>query len=207
MMLVDATLPLSPGMAVFEGDPVFGMSPHNDMARGDTYNLSSIRMGSHTGTHIDAPRHYLPGGATVDQLPLEVLIGPAIVADMTAYKTIDAQALALVGIRGNKRVLFKTCGGPFLEQGDPKQYCTLTPEAAELLVEWGVKLVGIDQLSVEIDEYGSAAVHNILLDAGVVIVEGLRLVQAQAGPCQVMCLPLPITGCDGAPARVVLRYG
>ncbi len=205
-MIIDATVPLHPAMAVFEGDPPFEMSPHNAMDRGEPYNLSRISMGSHTGTHIDAPRHYLPNGATVDQLPLGVLMGKAVVVDVTGKAVIDVDALIAAGVKGSQRVLFKTSGGPYLERGETRQYCALLPDAAEMLVQWGVKLVGIDQLSVENHEGGRSPVHHILLGAGIVIIEGLRLSRAPAGDCEVICLPLAISGGDGAPARVVLRY-
>lgn len=206
MPLIDATLPLHQAMAAYDGDPLFESTVHSSIADGGQYNLSRLSMGSHTGTHVDAPSHYLSEGKTVDNLDLDALIGFAMVADVRGRKTIDEALLESAGIEGYQRIIFKTDGGPRLENGDAEQYCSLATGAAELLVRWGVKLVGIDQLSVETHQGGGSPVHHILLQAGVVIAEALRLSGAPAGPCDVMCLPLAIIGGDGAPARVVLRY-
>jgi arylformamidase len=201
----DVTLPLSSQLPTFPGDPPVTIEPAQQIARGDACNLVRLTMGSHAGTHVDAPFHFEPEGATVERLSLDVLIGRARVVDVGAVDAIDRADLESRSVV-EPRVLLKTRMSGRLQEGPfPRDFVHLTPAAAELLVARGVRLVGIDSPSV--DQFGRRdfAVHHILLRAGVVIVEGLDLSPVAAGEYEMTCLPLPLVGGDGAPARVVLR--
>ncbi len=208
MPLYDATLPLKEGMLSFPGDPVFVIEPIFRRAKGDTFDLAVVRLATHTGTHVDPPAHYLDGGATVDEIPLDVLIGPGIVLDMRGRRQIDPEAIQAAGLHGRKRVLLKTDNGPALHEPTfSENYVHLTEDAARFLVEQEVVLVGIDYLSIEKYANPGAPVHRTLLSAGVLVVEAVDLINVPAGLCEVYCLPLKIQGADGAPARVVIRSG
>jgi arylformamidase len=205
-VIIDISRPIGPDTPVWPGDPPVLVEPVARVGDGDPADVSRLVLGTHTGTHVDPPAHFLPGGVTVDALPLDVLVGPAVVADFTAGGPIDAGALeSLVLPAGTSRLLLKTSGGSAAgaTAGD------VTADGARWLVERGVRLVGADTLSIEpaSGETGEASefpVHRILLGAGVVIVEGLDLSGAPAGSYQLVCLPLRIAGGDGAPARAVL---
>jgi arylformamidase len=213
MMIIDISRPIGPDTPVWPGDPPVVVEPVARVAAGDPADVSRLALGTHTGTHVDPPAHFLPGGATVDALPLDVLVGPSVVADFSASPgPIDARRLdSLVLPAGTTRLLLRTAlgAGP-----GPGMVGALTADGAGWLVERGVRLVGADTLSIEPAADGPGVpgcppeeqypVHHILLGAGVVIVEGLDLSAAAAGPYQLVCLPLRITGGDGAPARAVL---
>lgn len=182
---------------MWPGDPPVLVERVASVEAGDPAGVSRLQLGTHTGTHVDPPAHFFPGGVTVDDLPLDVLVGPAVVADLTAVTSIASGALEALALpAGTLRVLLKTevPGG---------WHGRLTADGARWLVERGVRLVGADTLSVE-PESGTYPVHRVLLEAGVVIVEGLDLTAAGAGAYELVCLPLRITGADGAPARAVL---
>lgn len=205
MRLYDATLPIREGMVTFPGDPPFRLEPFFQRRKGDPFDLALMSMGTHLGTHVDPPAHYLDNGTTVDQLPLEALVGPGIVLDMRGRARVDPQALEASGLGNHTRVLLKTDNGPFLlEPSLREEYVHLTEDGAQWLVEHGVRLVGIDYLSIERFRNPGAPVHRALLKAGVVVVEGVHLLDVPEGPCVVVCLPLRIQGADGAPARVIL---
>jgi arylformamidase len=205
MSLYDATLPLNGRTPIFPGDPPFRLEPVLRIGSNDPFNLSLISMSTHTGTHVDAPSHYLDREGSVEALPLDALVGLGIIVDMRGRQAIGRQALDDSAIRGHKRVLFRTDSGPLLlEPGFHEPYVSLTEDAAEFLVELGVRLVGVDNLSVEPGSNTNGPVHKTLLRAGVVIVEGLLLGHIPPGPCTIYCLPLKIEGGDGAPARVLV---
>lgn len=194
-MVIDISLPIGPSLAVWPGDPPVEVEPLTRVEEGDP-GVSRLALGTHTGTHVDPPAHFVSGGATVDELPLDVLVGPAVVADCTGGAPIDAARLEGLGLpAGTARLLLKTAAGTAAG--------LLTAGGAGWLVERGVRLVGADTLSIE-PETEEYPVHRILLGAGVVIVEGLDLTAAAPGPYELVCLPLRITGGDGAPARAVL---
>jgi arylformamidase len=202
----DASIPLKQGMLSFPGDPVFELQQAFQTSAGDAFNLSTLRMGTHTGTHIDPPAHYLVNGQTVDQLPLDTLIGPGIVLDLRSHACIDRCLLERSPLQDFKRILFKTDNSPkLLARQFTPDYVYLTDDGAEFLIERGTILVGIDYLSIE--QYGNkgAPVHHRLLGAGVVVVEAVNLALTPPGPCDIFCLPLNIHQGDGAPARVVIR--
>ena len=209
-MIIDISRPIGPDTPVWPGDPPVLVEPVARLEAGDPAAVSRLGLGTHTGTHVDPPAHFFIGGVTVDTLPLDVLVGPAVVADLCGAPSIDAGALEALGLpAGTTRVLLKTRTAP--EAGDTEG--ALTASGALWLVEFGVRLVGADTLSIE----GAAGpgtgageqypCHRILLGAAVVIVEGLDLTGADPGGYRLVCLPLRITGGDGAPARAVLLPG
>jgi arylformamidase len=206
MPLYDATLPIKEGMLTFPGDPQFSITPVFQTQSGDRFNLALMSIGTHLGTHVDPPAHYLEGGQTVDQIPLHILVGPGIVLDMRGAKTIGRQELEKSPLGDYPRVLFKTDNGQRLRgTAFIEDYVHLTEDGAEFLLDKGVILAGIDYLSIEKYDSPGATVHRMLLKAGVLIVEGVDLLEVPAGPCTVYCLPLPIQGGDGAPARVLIE--
>ena len=202
----DVTLPLRAGGVVYPGDPAIRIGVHSAIARGDPANVSTLALGSHSGTHVDAPSHFLSGGDTVDRLPLERLVGPAVVLDVSrGAGGIGAEELAEHDLADRRRVLLRTGNADLLRRGEfSPQYRVLTLDGVRYLLDRGVELVGVDTLSVE--EFGSAdfPVHRLLLGEGVVIVEGLDLSAVPAGRYGLICLPLWLAGLDGAPARAVL---
>lgn len=198
MRIVDISLPLGPATPLYPGDPLVEVTPISEAKGGDSFALSRLSLGSHTGTHIDPPAHFIAGGATVDTVPLDACIGPAYVLDVTALRdAISVEALESMP-EGTQRILLRT-GGP------PLDGIGLTTEAARALVERQVRLAGIDALSIA-PLAAPGEVHRILLSAGIVILEGLDLTHAPDGPATLVCLPLKIAGGDGAPARAVLLY-
>jgi arylformamidase len=204
--LIDVTVPLSAGVPTFPGDPRYAMEFVHKMSEGKPYNVAHLSLGAHSGTHVDAPYHFLAHGATVEQLPLPVLMGRARVVAVSARQGITREELAEVVQPDDVRILLKTRNsGRLLTDAFMEDFVHLTAGAAEYLVHAGVKLVGIDYLSVE--KFGSTdfPVHHTLLGAGVVIVEGLDLTDAEPGEYDMACLPLRLVGADGSPARVVLR--
>jgi arylformamidase len=206
MTLYDATLSIREGMLTFPGDPQFAITPFFQQGNGDPFNLSVMSMGTHLGTHVDPPAHYLEGGATVDRIALDILVGPGFVLDMRGRRVVDRRAFEPWSLAGRPRVLLKTDNGPrLLEKVFHTDYVYLTEDGAQCLVEQGVRLVGIDYLSIE--RYGNlgAPVHRALLTAGVLIVECVNLAHVPSGPCEVYCLPLKIADGDGAPARVLVQ--
>ncbi len=197
-MLYDVTLPIRSGMAGYEGDPPVQIASHLSLASGDPVNVAALTLGSHAGTHVDAPRHLLQDGTGVDALSLSALVGPARVVDCVGVSRITPAQLAPESL-ATGRVLFKTCRA----SGDSAG--TLSPELAERCIQAGVRLVGVDGLSVDPGEAHDFPVHRLLLEAGVIILEGLDLSAVPAGLYELFCLPLKIQDGDGAPARVVLR--
>ncbi len=204
----DISLPIAPNMPTWPSDAPISVEPTSRIGRNGSANVSRLGMSSHTLTHVDPPLHFIDRGMTVDRLPLEVLIGPAVVVEPLPHKNlITATDLGQLGIRDVERVLIKTrnsylwMGGPYEFQPD---YISLSKDAAAWLVSRGIKLVGVDYLSVEAYGAPDHPVHHTLLGNGVVVVEGLNLSQVPEGRYQLICLPLKIQNGDGAPARVVL---
>jgi len=210
MTYYDVTVPISESTTVWPGDPPVRIERVASTARGDELNLTRLRMSSHTGTHVDAPYHFHGGGQTVDQLPPELLVGPAIVAslDPIAGNTLGVEDMARLRLpAGIARLLLKTRNSAFWHDSGPgfqHDYVHLGPDAAHWVVERGIRVLGIDYLSVEGFDVPEHIVHRTLLGAGLIIIEGLDLSQVPAGPCQLICLPLKIAGGDGAPARVLI---
>lgn len=204
--VIDISLPIQPDMVVYEGDPGVQITPRFQIARGDAANVSLLSLGSHTGTHLDAPAHFLDGAATLERLSLEVLVGPALVAAVNADRLISRRELERLPLAGHTRVLLKTRNSSLWQLGRfTRDYVALDLEGARYLVEQGIRLVGIDYLSIEAFDAPGHPVHRHLLGAGVVILEGLSLAAAEPGVYELLCLPLAVRGIDGAPCRAVLR--
>jgi len=209
MKIYDISLRITPTMAVWPGDPPVVITAVSHLDRGDRSTVSRLAMGAHTGTHVDAPAHFVKGGKGVDTLDLETLVGPALVVAVDG-KAVSAELLDKAAIpAGTRRVLFVTANSGRWKTGSDvfsKDFVALTLDGAHWVVDHGIGLVGVDYLSVA--PYGqSGPVHQCLLRAGVVIVEGLNLAGIVAGPYTLVCLPLNITGADGAPARAILIDG
>ena len=204
---IDVSVPLHEDMTIFEGDPRFHIQRTSSMADGAICNVSGMEIGVHTGTHVDAPVHFIDGGAGVERLPLDALIGPAWVVDAgTSGATITAEDIERFDIpTGEDRLLFRTRSANLWDTpGFERDFVAPDATAAAALVRRGVRLVGMDYLSVApIDD--PTPTHRILLSAGVVVVEGLDLRAVEPGSYDLVCLPLRIVGSDGAPARAVLR--
>jgi arylformamidase len=204
--LLDVSVLLTPGMPTYPGNPVFDISPVKRVAQGASSNVSKLELGTHTGTHVDAPRHFFDDKPGIDALPLDLLIGRARVVDLPQRGGITEADLQAAGLREDLRVLLKTTNSALWNSPEfHKDYTYLTEGAARFLVEQGVKVVGVDYLSVEQFKKPGAPAHHVLLGGGVVIIEGLNLSDAEPGQYEMYCLPLRIAGADGAPARVVLK--
>lgn len=205
MTIHDITVPLSPTLPVYPGDPSVSFDPVTRIARGDTANVTRITLTTHSGTHLDVPSHCRDGGATVDHLPLSLLLGKARVLDLRGTGAIGRRELARLPVRGEERVLLLTDNSLLWESpGFQDDFTHLTEEGATYLIEAGIRLVGIDYLSIEGIASG-ITVHRMLLDAGVVILEGINLAEVEPGEYELICLPLKVAGGDGAPARAILR--
>jgi arylformamidase len=201
----DVSVSLLPGMATYPGDPPFTIEVVQSLGE-SPFQLSRMSLATHSGTHVDAPAHFVPGGATVDRLALEILLGKARVVEVSARERVDRADLEALDLRDDLRVLLKTrMSGQLLRPGFQEDHVYLSRDAALYLVQAGIKLVGFDYLS--IDRFGSVdfPAHQALLGAGVVIVEGLDLSEVEPGEYDMSCLPLRVAEGDGAPARVVLR--
>jgi arylformamidase len=207
MRIYDITVPVSPSLPVYPGDPEVVITPIAQLQWGDPANVSRLVLSSHTGTHLDAPRHFFQDGVAIDRIDPHVLIGPARVwafPDAAAHLTADD--LRPLEVAGTPRVLFKTPNSALWDRpGFQTNYIALTEAAAHLLVDAGVQLVGIDYLSVDAFERQDFPVHRILLGAGIVILEGLDLRAVPPGAYELLALPLLLHDGDGAPVRALLR--
>ncbi|MFL5524464.1 MAG: cyclase family protein, partial [Gemmatimonadaceae bacterium] len=199
-------VPIRTGGLVYPGNPEIEISLQQAVAKGASANVSTIRFGSHTGTHADASRHFFDDGQPVDRIPLERLIGPALLLDFADdVMSIGEAELRQRDIKGHPRILLKTRNSAFLSRKEfVKDYTFLAPDGAKYLIDNGVELVGVDYLSIEQFHSGHHRTHRALLEKSVVIVEGLDLSVPAPGEYQFVCLPLRLEGCDGAPARAVL---
>lgn len=209
MKIYDVTVAVSERTPLYEGDPSVQIETANAIARGDAANVSRLCFGAHTGTHVDAPNHFIEGTRKVHELVLEKLTGKCRVVEIDESVTA-IEAEHIVNLEGVERVLFKTRNSAFWnepERGFRKDFTYITPDAARALVDLGIVLVGIDYLSVEKFGAQNFDTHITLLEKEVVIVEGLDLREVSAGDYELVCLPLKVEGGtgDGAPARTVLR--
>ena len=204
--IYDISVPLVNDGVVYAGNPDIHIEPQQSIARGDSANVSSLSFGSHTGTHVDAPKHMIPNAVGIDQVPLDALIGPAVVVafDDDVMAVTEAY-LRAQPIDGHERVLLKTRNSQFIREREfHRDYTYLAPDGAEYLASLGVRLVGIDYLSIEQFHSGHHRTHKTLLSRGIVIVEGLDLSEPPPGTYELYCLPLLLVGIDGAPSRAVL---
>lgn len=204
--IYDISVPIRSGGLVYPGNPEIEISLQQAVAKGAGANVSFVRFGSHTGTHADAARHFFDDGQTVDKIPLDRLMGPALLlAFPDDLRSVGVADLQKHDLKGHKRVLLRTRNSALLSKKDfVPDYTYLAPDGAQYLVDKGVELVGIDYLSIEQFHSGHHKTHRTLLERSVVILEGLDLSVPVAGEYQLICLPLRIEGCDGAPARAVL---
>jgi arylformamidase len=204
---IDISVPLRNGMVSWPGDPPFQLDRVHDMERGDTSNLSKIASGVHAGTHVDAPLHFIKGGASVDRMPLSATIGPARVIGIHDTESIKPEELKQHRVRRGERLLFKTGNSArvWQTQGFVEDFVFISKEGASFLAQRGVALVGVDYLSVGGYKREGHETHLALLEAGIWIIEGLDLSQVMPGKYDLICLPLKIDRGEGAPARAVLR--
>jgi arylformamidase len=201
----DVSVPLRDGLVPWPGDPAFRLTRVSDMKRGDTCTFSTLSMSAHAGTHVDAPRHFLRSGRSVDLWPLDATIGRARIIPIRNPRIIDVNELQTHRIRTGERLLLKTRNSARNRPGMFfKNYVSVSPAAARYLAARRLRAIGIDGPSIGPFEDG-AETHRILLGAGIWIVEWLDLRHIPAGPCDLICLPLRIVGGDGAPARAILR--
>ncbi len=206
MTFYDVTVPISNAMITWPSDPAVSITGTSLISRGDFCNLSELKIGSHCGTHIDAPSHFLENGRTIDQLALENLIGEATVFEFKNKENIDVSDIKQLQFDNVKRVLFKTVNSSYWKFSTfKKDFVYLTKDAAQYLVDKGIRLVGVDYLSVEKFESQLAETHHTLLRNDVIILEGLDLSNVERGRYELIALPLKIKDGDGSPARVVLK--
>lgn len=204
--IIDISVPLYTGMVYYPGDPGASIEDNRSIDHGDIANISELKLGSHCGTHVDAPHHFENDGRTIDKIPLEVLVGRARVLDLTGVDSaISRVDLESAGAEGATRLLLKTKNSQLW--GEPeffREYVSLSEEAADFMVASGIVLVGIDYLSIEKFKSETFAVHHALLGASVVVLEGIDLSGVAPGDYELVCLPLKVKGGDGAPARAIL---
>lgn len=202
----DISLPLRGGGLVYPGNPEIVIESQQSMSRGAGANVSRVSFGSHTGTHVDAAKHFFDDGRTVDEIDLSRLIGTALVIAVDeSLDSVGAAELARHDLGGHSRILIRTRNSSFIGDSEfHRDYTWLSPEGAAYLVEHGIQLVGIDYLSIEQFHSGHHQTHLTLLGNSVVIVEGLNLRDVNPGSYELVCLPLRLEGLDGAPARAVL---
>ena len=194
-------------MVRWPNDPRVLIQRFQDMDRGDRCNVTTLSLSAHTGTHMDAPLHFLPRSPGMESLPLEATIGPARVIELADRESVKPAALRPHRLRQGERILLKTRNSRrcWRTNAFVRDYTYVTAEAAEFLVERRIRTVGVDYLSVGGLHADGAEVHRTLLAAGIWIIEGLDLSKVRAGRYELICLPLRVPGADGAPARAVLR--
>lgn len=206
--IYDVSLPLHSGLPVWQGDPPAVIEQISSIEKGDLTNCSRIASSLHWGTHIDAPFHLYSDCRTIEQIPLEVLIGPARVIEIKDALQVTSADLMGFNLTGVQRLLIKTRNSKFWGE-DPlifhQDFTALTPDAAEHLLKIGVKLIGIDYFSIDLFDAENLPVHRILYRQNIVGIEALDLRGISPGDYQLICLPLKILQGDGAPARVVLK--
>jgi arylformamidase len=208
MKIYDISLTITPSLSVWPGDPPVVLERISKMEEGENNNVSRLETSVHAGTHVDAPYHFIQEGKTIESLPLDVLVGPAQVVEIGAeVDLVTAEVLRGAGIQaGIERVLLKTRNSQIWARGETSfqtEFVAVSPDGAEYLVEHGVRLIGVDYLSVAPFRQ-STPTHQVLLGASVVILEGADLSQVPAGNYELCCLPLKLGGSDGAPTRAIL---
>ena len=206
MKLIDVTVPIDSNLATYPGNTPFSLEGIKRLARGDSSNVSTLHLSAHAGTHVDAPRHFFDEGGGVESLPLEMLCGRTRVVELTTRKAVTAEDLAGFDLREDVRLLLKTANSRLWGTPDFHQdFIGVSEGAARFLVDRGVKVLGVDYLSVEPYKTPGAPAHHVLLGAGTIVIEGLNLRDVEPGTYEMFCLPLALVGADGAPARVILR--
>ncbi len=200
-------MPIKSGMVHWPGDPPVSITREKDISKGDQANVSKLSLGAHTGTHMDAPRHFFKRGKSLHELPMEAVIGPGRVISIHDEESVKVAELKKHRIRKGERILFKTANssrvwntGKFI-----KNFVYISPEAAVFLSEKQIRSVGIDYLSVGGFYANGKDIHRSLLGAGIWVIEGLNLANVAEGRYDLICLPIKIMDIDGAPARAVIR--
>ncbi|MBF5045476.1 cyclase family protein [Aggregicoccus sp. 17bor-14] len=206
---VDLSVPISPRLPVWPEDPPLRNARTANIHQGDPANVTELRMSAHCGTHVDAPLHFIPGARAVDALDLRALLGPARVLHLDDAPEVRARSLQEAAPKRGERLLLRTRNseGPWWEQPFKEDFIGLSLDAARVLAEAGVACVGVDYLSVAGFHADGAAVHRTLLEAGVVVIEGLALaaLPREAREVELLCLPLRLVGADGSPVRALAR--
>ena len=208
MKLYDISLPISSELVSWPGDPSPKLIKVLSINEGDACNVTKLEMGVHTGTHIDSPNHFIEGGITTDSMQLEVLMGKCLVIEVTSKSNIQVSDLYDFEIGKYERLLLKTKNSVHWENDSKKfdkNFIALSLEAAEYLVKSGIKLIGIDYLSIEAYGVREHKVHHHLLNNQIAILEGLNLSKVDEGEYELICLPLKLVDCDGAPVRAILK--
>jgi arylformamidase len=197
----DISVRIRTDMPIYEGNPGVELERASSIAEGDPANVSKLTLGVHTGTHVDAPLHFIDGAPGVEGIPLDALVGPAVVVDATGVERLGEAELEGLGVPpGAERVLLKTRNSELWNRGDfTRDFLRLDGSGARFVVGHGIRTIGIDYLSI-----GDREAHRELLGAGVVPVEGLDLRKIEPGEYTFVCLPLDVVGSDGAPARAIL---
>lgn len=209
MRIHDVSVVISEDMPIYGDDPRVEIEPVSRISRGDGANVSLLKLGSHTGTHVDAPFHFVEGGTTIDRVSLDVLVGECFVCDIPASGAITVADLESCRLADRcRRILFKTSNSRLWEDNQfHTDFAYLDPDAAAWLVDRGVQLVGIDYLSVDRFKSGTHPTHMRLLGSGAVAIEGLDLRGVTQGTYFLVCLPLKLRDGDASPARVILIEG
>ena len=203
----DISVPIRSGMVTFEGDPLVHLERSSSMADGAICNVSRLDFGVHSGTHVDAPVHFIDGAAGIEAVGLDVLVGPALVVEarqvVGQFDRVAIDGLAIP--RGTERLLFRSRNSELWNKPTfDGSFSGVTQDGAEALIDLGLRLVGIDYLSIA--PFGNPTpTHVALLGAGVVVLEGLDLREVEPGAYDLICLPLRIPGSDGGPARAIVR--
>jgi len=206
MKLIDVSVPIDSNLATYPGNTPFSLEAIKRLARGDSSNVSTIHISAHGGTHVDAPRHFFDDGGGVESLPLEMLCGRTRVVELTTRRSVTAEDLAGFDLTEDVRLLLKTHNSRLW--GTPEfhtDFIGVSEGGARFLVDHGVKVLGVDYLSVEQYKTKGAPAHRVLLGSGTIVIEGLNLRDVEPGTYEMFCLPLAVVGADGAPARVILR--
>lgn len=208
MKIFDISVPVSADLPVWPGDPQIVLERYRAISEGQASNDSRLACSVHSGTHADAPVHFIENGATVEQLPLNILIGPVLVVELPIADVITPDILEGLAITSETtRLLFKTHNSALWNDPHPSftfDFVALSSDAARWIVRYDIRLVGIDYLSIQVFDDPKPLTHQILLEAGVVVIEGLNLQGVRPGLYQLICLPIKLVGSDGAPARAVL---
>ena len=207
---IDVSLPIGEGLLVWPGNPPVELLPNQRIAAGDAANVSELHLGTHSGTHVDPPVHFVEGAEGIDRMSLEVLMGPCWVADATGHAgALGADDLDALGVpTGTERLLLRTDNSELwrtMPTAFPESYTSVSADAAAWIVERGILLAGIDFLGIEARGTEGHPTHVTLLSNGVAIVEGLKLGDVEPGDHDLVVLPLRIVDGDGGPARAVLR--
>jgi arylformamidase len=204
---LDISVPVRNGMVHWPGDPDFHIERATDQEKGDVATVSRMTLGVHTGTHMDAPLHFIPHARSIDTMPFDATVGPARVIPILDPKSITREELIGHGISAGERILFKTANSGHSWDSDQfdENFVFISQDGARYLAEQGIRTVGVDYLSVGGFQEDGPETHAALLGAGIWIVEGLNLRDVEPGEYELVCLPLKLIGAEGSPARAILR--